>query len=230
MSETAASSPAHPRSRGEHLVRNTQNVDARGSSPLARGALLPLALPMMPVRLIPARAGSTRAPARLTRSVTAHPRSRGEHLDRADERDACAGSSPLARGAQQHLGHGFRGGRLIPARAGSTLPDWARGPSAGAHPRSRGEHTIGNVPMIVADGSSPLARGAPAVTQAAPAGPRLIPARAGSTGTRRRTRGAARAHPRSRGEHLDRAAIPARTSGSSPLARGARSTATPVRR
>ena len=51
--------PAHPRSRGEHLLVGTQAYDLLGSSPLTRGALL------MPRRiwrlmgLIPAHAGST---------------------------------------------------------------------------------------------------------------------------------------------------------------------------
>ena len=56
---TRVAHPAHPRSRGEHLLVGTQAYDLLGSSPLTRGALL------MPRRiwrlmgLIPAHAGST---------------------------------------------------------------------------------------------------------------------------------------------------------------------------
>ena len=92
--------------------------------------------------------------------------------------------------------------RFIPARAGSTLS---------------------NTPSRnVIFGSSPLARGARSGCRGPWLCGRFIPARAGSTrprccGHRRRS-----VHPRSRGEHPSTASRPARKSGSSPLARGAR--------
>ncbi len=91
---------------------------------------------------------------------------------------------------------------LIPARAGSTrhVPP----------------------PVLCRPGSSPLARGAPPPLRALALDPRLIPARAGSTGRRGRRQGQLRAHPRSRGEHEDRPLLHTPYSGSSPLARGAR--------
>ena len=48
----------------------------------------------------------------------------------------------------------------------------------------------------------------------------LIPARAGNTWPRQKTRAPARAHPRSRGEHVQTLDKLGDASGSSPLARG----------
>ena len=51
---------AHPRSRGEHRLPLTRRRTPRGSSPLARGTLRPIARDTRAVGLIPARAGNTR--------------------------------------------------------------------------------------------------------------------------------------------------------------------------
>ena len=53
---------AHPRSRGEHAGSLGEQVAAAGSSPLARGTLLPFALLHPACGLIPARAGNTEWP------------------------------------------------------------------------------------------------------------------------------------------------------------------------
>ena len=50
---------AHPRSRGEHLVVFVLGVLVLGSSPLARGAQILVAVHVEGLGLIPARAGST---------------------------------------------------------------------------------------------------------------------------------------------------------------------------
>ena len=69
-------------------------------------------------------------------------------------------------------------------------------------------------------GSSPLTRGKlPGGLIAARAG-RLIPAHAGKTCVGMRTRGAARAHPRSRGENYRLRLLALGCGGSSPLTRG----------
>ena len=112
------------------------------------------------------------------------------------------GSSPLARGALAGGGEVGGGGRLIPARAGSTRRPCAMRRGGPAHPRSRGEHENS--------------------TNVAKAGYGLIPARAGSTGPTGPCGSTERAHPRSRGEHLAMRRVMRSTCGSSPLARGAR--------
>ena len=56
-----SSSPAHPRSRGEHRLRYGRVRLSLGSSPLARGTLVVWRLQFTTNRLIPARAGNTLA-------------------------------------------------------------------------------------------------------------------------------------------------------------------------
>ena len=91
---------------------------------------------------------------------------------------------------------------------------------AGAHPRSRGDHTPPTVPAPSLTGSSPLARG-PLWQDAATGHVRgLIPARAGTTSQLWPYSTASRAHPRSRGDHLKVVVRHISRAGSSPLARG----------
>ena len=70
---------AHPRSRGEHRQKSFAPCARRGSSPLARGALIAVLEPWGIGGLIPARAGSTELLSHLQIRQRAHPRSRGEH-------------------------------------------------------------------------------------------------------------------------------------------------------
>ena len=72
----------------------------------------------------------------------------------------------------------------------------------------------------MSQGSSPLARGLPRMSEAPPGLSRIIPARAGFTRGRREEAGRSRDHPRSRGVYGARAAARTRLEGSSPLARG----------
>ena len=109
---------------------------------------------------------------------------------------------------------------LIPARAGNTAAGSNSHPPAGAHPRSRGEHSGWLELSPSGGGSSPLARGTQRLARTLTLRRGLIPARAGNTAAGSNSHPPAGAHPRSRGEH---AAIPCmdwNVSGSSPLARG----------
>ena len=69
-------------------------------------------------------------------------------------------------------------------------------------------------------GSSPLARGTLDEIHSGDYGFGLIPARAGNTWPKQKTRAPARAHPRSRGEHRMNSGSAPVIAGSSPLARG----------
>ena len=133
------------------------------------------------------------------------------------------GSSPLARGALS-CGTGGKASRgLIPARAGSTRRRLCACRARPAHPRSRGEHLFDITMLDIPQGSSPLARGARRSHRGRPAHVGLIPARAGSTLESSHRRRRTRAHPRSRGEHVKTDSAGNINMGSSPLARGARS-------
>ncbi len=258
----AASSWAHPRSRGEHATSNQSISWEAGSSPLARGArhgveraapargliparagstlqvvqpvLLrqgssPLARGAHAMRaerganggLIPARAGSTRGPTSRGSHPRAHPRSRGEHNRMKPSQSCSMGSSPLARGAQGVLRVHVEDQGLIPARAGSTRSRISGRRVMAAHPRSRGEHSLDYGRTFKVIGSSPLARGAQLKRQNGGGSGGLIPARAGSTRSRRGSCHGSWAHPRSRGEHPRVPLFVAGSEGSSPLARGA---------
>ena len=220
--DTPTLTRAHPRSRGEHVRASATRVKRSGSSPLARGALGADDPIGDEVRLIPARAGSTRPSSRRRRPARAHPRSRGEHRSASCAAITLRGSSPLARGARPRRELPAHVGRLIPARAGSTCGSAPRTHPLAAHPRSRGEHGASWTTLSQQSGSSPLARGAHRPHPEEDVRPGLIPARAGSTGLRPRRPSRPRAHPRSRGEHPRSSASARSSRGSSPLARGAR--------
>ena len=131
-------------------------------------------------------------------------------------------SSPLTRGARARNGVRQLIPGLIPAHAGSTSIIKRYAGVTGAHPRSRGEHPLRAPGGARGRGSSPLTRGAQGIGRANPGKRRLIPAHAGSTRSERSSPAAFRAHPRSRGEHLDPFLSAAYAAGSSPLTRGAR--------
>ncbi len=113
---------AHPRTRGEHSRSDAPATPQSGSSPHARGAPSPISSTRSSRGLIPARAGSTPAGPCDLRLVGAHPRTRGEHCPRYQQKSAPSGSSPHARGARQRVPGAVRVPGLIPARAGSTIP------------------------------------------------------------------------------------------------------------
>ena len=191
-----------------------------GSSPLARGTLEAIDPQLIARGLIPARAGNTRRSARTRSCIWAHPRSRGEHIPDVTPPARVEGSSPLARGTLDNFAGNCLVAGLIPARAGNT-PVTARAVQPKrAHPRSRGEHVPLRITKKERMGSSPLARGTPRgfVERSGLVG--LIPARAGNTMGLTSSSYAARAHPRSRGEHPRITPRAAASGGSSPLARG----------
>ena len=130
------------------------------------------------------------------------------------------GSSPLARGTLLALELLNDPVRLIPARAGNTRHGGRYPPVRTAHPRSRGEHSRHVTYPAASVGSSPLARGTPALSSIIPVHGRLIPARAGNTPSVTATATSKSAHPRSRGEHPLPGNSSPLMSGSSPLARG----------
>ena len=212
---------AHPRSRGEHKSDEWINESIGGSSPLTRGAPLILFFAGGAHGLIPAHAGSTREQSCRWCPFGAHPRSRGEHHRRTQRGRIPRGSSPLTRGARAAAPGCFAPPGLIPAHAGSTVGVFFVFCGVGAHPRSRGEHFLLLFWFRVPVGSSPLTRGALCFEFQALGFCGLIPAHAGSTPRAAMCSSAARAHPRSRGEHLTCTLVSDEVQGSSPLTRGA---------
>ena len=131
---------AHPRSRGENPGLIAPMVSSVGSSPLTRGKHHHCHYRRPQRGLIPAHAGKTRSSAPTTRSLRAHPRSRGENAGSCGPPHVPRGSSPLTRGKLAGLGYSSAWGGLIPAHAGKTTTPLPRSRSWWAHPRSRGEN------------------------------------------------------------------------------------------
>ena len=221
MRPAARGVAAHPRSRGEHRESGAPTQARGGSSPLTRGAQGRKDRRLRLSGLIPAHAGSTSTRSCQPHTRRAHPRSRGEHADAVPCEVQEPGSSPLTRGALRRRRLQHDRPRLIPAHAGSTrlLSDCHHLPTA--HPRSRGEHLCSKMRERALAGSSPLTRGAQVTNLFTHTTDRLIPAHAGSTPPRRGPRTPTTAHPRSRGEHPSDPTARCRSSGSSPLTRGA---------
>ena len=198
----SASARDHPRSRGVYRWVIAGVPQPAGSSPLARGLRAQRGCPRARIRIIPARAGFTRSPARSTASQQDHPRSRGVYR----EDSTCAwlphGSSPLARGLLFMHMIQITNQRIIPARAGFTPNPSFSYPHAWDHPRSRGVYGAAVHGLGSFRGSSPLARGL-----RSPWGTRqivlwIIPARAGFTAGMMIMGAGYADHPRSRGVYF----------------------------
>ena len=174
------------------------------------------------VRLIPARAGKTTGARLAPRRERAHPRAGGENNATASKRSLISGSSPRGRGkpALRRRRHAWR--RLIPARAGKTRDVSASTTCAPAHPRAGGENPRGLIISLCDCGSSPRGRGKRVEPESAFGTVRLIPARAGKTGSPTSSRISRAAHPRAGGENLSGGSAGAWSVGSSPRGRGKR--------
>ena len=132
----------HPRSRGVYLPMTVAQMAKAGSSPLARGLLSANHMRGPASRIIPARAGFTRAICRRPSSAGDHPRSRGVYAARARMIALRRGSSPLARGLRVLARLGAGRHRIIPARAGFTRFHHFVTIDGRDHPRSRGVYRM----------------------------------------------------------------------------------------
>ena len=193
-----------------------------GSSPLARGLRWGARFRPGVHRIIPARAGFTARRGDGRWLGEDHPRSRGVYGWAVAHTVIPAGSSPLARGLPGSSPTGRRCTRIIPARAGFTIPLTQKGKVMTDHPRSRGVYSPGRSPLVRRPGSSPLARGLLDGRQVDARLPGIIPARAGFTAPAQEALPPGRDHPRSRGVYGLRDDLRAAAAGSSPLARGLR--------
>ena len=130
------------------------------------------------------------------------------------------GSSPLTRGKLRTQDRRTDHIRLIPAHAGKTVIATFVRCMTGAHPHSRREYVADDPMWCLVMGSSPLTRGKLIHHRHDGLRARLTPAHAGKTSRSRDPSRPGWAHPRSRGENFERAAISMDPPGSSPLTRG----------
>ena len=194
--------PVHPRRRGEHSLDFAEWIRGNGSSPQARGTQQQHPNHRRQHRFIPAGAGNTCAPQFGSIMGAVHPRRRGEHRTTVHGNVCVAGSSPQARGTPKSNANASNRTRFIPAGAGNTRLRRQRSYRCMVHPRRRGEHAGAKVQVYALNGSSPQARGTPAMDAIRRQIARFIPAGAGNTAPRRGGRGLTTVHPRRRGEHI----------------------------
>ena len=190
-SSHASSAPSdHPRSRGVYTFSLWMDWGTLGSSPLARGLLLPECRWYEQLGIIPARAGfTTRTPTSSSRRPD-HPRSRGVYVWELLKQTGREGSSPLARGLRRSPRVPSPLSGIIPARAGFTAGPPVAGAGRWDHPRSRGVYPTSRHLLPLDSGSSPLARGLRLGRERGRDGRGIIPARAGFTlGDRRDSNG-----------------------------------------
>ena len=137
---TKRNGAVHPRVRGEHVFKHSASSNVVGSSPRARGTLLPGFSTGFKSRFIPACAGNTPLSLLIFEHLPVHPRVRGEHASEAMAARIRVGSSPRARGTRLCLPVRGRLQRFIPACAGNTRLRGISCITVPVHPRVRGEH------------------------------------------------------------------------------------------
>ena len=149
----------HPRMRGERgrLPGDGRAVD--GSSPHARGTLMPFDSSSSRNQFIPACAGNAYLTAPKSVAWPVHPRMRGERRSSTRQIFFPDGSSPHARGTQYLVDLGQHHPRFIPACAGNARLPNNRRPISPVHPRMRGERQPIKPENAFWIGSSPHARG-----------------------------------------------------------------------
>ncbi len=171
-------------------------------------------------RFTPACAGTMRGRSRGGPAPPVHPRVRGDDLMAPGQRAWVRGSPPRARGRWAQPAHPALRVRFTPACAGtiSALP--CRCSAVAVHPRVRGDDSACGLPVAVAVGSPPRARGRSALLACSSCAGRFTPACAGTIAIRRCAPGRTTVLPRVRGDDDDatqRVTIPV---GSPPRARG----------
>ncbi len=217
---TAASLAVHPRVRGERFSRTTSVTIVIGASPRARGTRRVEHADRALRRFIPACAGNAARARSSAAWRPVHPRVRGERAGTAVARRHGAGSSPRARGTRLAARCVGDDRRFIPACAGNAPGRPPIVAVAAVHPRVRGERRGVAEETVLADGSSPRARGTREPHRLELDARRFIPACAGNAAAPSTRRVARSVHPRVRGERTRGGQRAAAARGSSPRARG----------
>ena len=178
----------HPRVCGEHLSFGVGTPPIGGSSPRMRGT--PDAGPVDAGErgIIPAYAGNTFDVASSRCAVRDHPRVCGEHMASCRGVVQGMGSSPRMRGTPSLCRRPTRRTGIIPAYAGNTRQEYCAVCCRRDHPRVCGEHAAPSAMVTFFSGSSPRMRGTPCPSCQQRTIPGIIPAYAGNTMSRSKTR------------------------------------------
>ena len=192
----------HPRVCGEHGMADIGDAFNSGSSPRMRGTPYSPYPTARCTGIIPAYAGNTTSPVRVTSSLRDHPRVCGEHSYAVEAMRSGQGSSPRMRGTQSSLQWDAVEAGIIPAYAGNTESWNYAPPSPRDHPRVCGEHLCSKCNASFMTGSSPRMRGTRPMCCLMKPSYGIIPAYAGNTRAPEQPVSQQRDHPRVCGEHL----------------------------
>ncbi len=173
-------------------------------------------------RIIPARAGQTLPWPPFAPLAPDHPRACGANFHAIHLVEPLFGSSPRVRGKQRrdHITTVIR--RIIPARAGQTIPSLRIRGKEPDHPRACGANTSMSASPLRVIGSSPRVRGKPRAGMRPRLAHRIIPARAGQTCRPSRNGTGRTDHPRACGANQAAGLNAGILGGSSPRVRGKR--------
>ena len=194
-------SQEHPRARGENAGERHMVLGQFGTSPRTRGKPPAQRRFSNPAGNIPAHAGKTSTNSFHAKSLSEHPRARGENDFDVSSRHFPAGTSPRTRGKQTPGHRTWNGRRNIPAHAGKTLLKHNDFLSVSEHPRARGENTVHGAERLGQRGTSPRTRGKRLLQISKKSASRNIPAHAGKTVFKQPLHGSKKEHPRARGEN-----------------------------
>ena len=212
----------HPRACGAHVINNSADEVAKGSSPRMRGSrVVPFAISCSD-GIIPAHAGLTAPSSTPASSCRDHPRACGAHAPSSRPRHPRPGSSPRMRGSRIDSFGIICAIGIIPAHAGLTLAICCVSGLIGDHPRACGAHGRYCPKCCQSQGSSPRMRGSPQLLAGRAVFLGIIPAHAGLTFARPKLWKYSRDHPRACGAHDPAWRCPGELRGSSPRMRGSR--------
>ncbi len=190
----------HPRACGDQALSLRCASNSMGSSPRVRGPVELLQSVDVLLRIIPARAGTSRPDGGQGDYGRDHPRACGDQRDYGENAYFGLGSSPRVRGPAGRVRPRTCPHGIIPARAGTRRRGVGASRSSRDHPRACGDQRSRMWSLTVWAGSSPRVRGPADRRTRRRAGRRIIPARAGTRPNIAPLDAVGRDHPRACGD------------------------------
>ena len=212
----------HPRRCGENKDFSAYTHRPPGSPPQVRGKQINNFFNVIVLRITPAGAGKTDAPAQVALENEDHPRRCGENFDGLIIHPKQIGSPPQVRGKLLSTTALHAAARITPAGAGKTCGQKRQQPRFRDHPRRCGENTFLPTSSKTKTGSPPQVRGKQTHLLRLLIGAGITPAGAGKTSIKINGDKITVDHPRRCGENCYTSVIYSIVKGSPPQVRGKR--------